>query len=130
GGVAEPEKGQSPVAPLMKELLVELGVAADDVIVDDRSTTTYENGVECRQMLSERGVERITLVTNASHMLRAVRCFARLGFDVTAAPCDFDATRLDVSLSSFLPSREAVRACDEVAHEWLGLIWYWLHGWI
>ncbi|HEV3339877.1 MAG TPA: YdcF family protein [Pirellulales bacterium] len=128
GGVAEPQKGQPAVAPLMKELLCELGVAPDDVLVESGSTTTYENGIECRKLLFERGIERITLVTNASHMLRAARCFARLGFDVTPAPCDFDATTLNASLSSFLPSCESAAASSKAAHEWMGLVWYWLRG--
>jgi uncharacterized SAM-binding protein YcdF (DUF218 family) len=128
GGVAEPEKGQPAVAPLMKELLCDLGVAARDVLIEDHSTTTYENGIECRKVLLARRVERIALVTNASHMLRATRCFGRLGFEVTPAPCDFDAVTLDASLSSFLPSCDAARATSEAAHEWLGLVWYWLRG--
>jgi uncharacterized SAM-binding protein YcdF (DUF218 family) len=128
GGVAEPEQGQPAVGPLMKDLLVELGVAAAAVLVDDRSRTTYENGLECRKLLSQRGVERITLVTNASHMLRAEACFSRLGFDVTPAPCRFDTNTLDASISSFLPSCQAAQASAEAAHEWLGLAWYWLHG--
>ncbi|HWB13990.1 MAG TPA: YdcF family protein [Pirellulales bacterium] len=130
GGVAQPEKGQPAVGPLMKELLVELGVASEDVLVDDRSRTTYENGLECRKLLSQRGVERITLVTNASHMLRAEACFNRLGFDVTPAPCHFDAGTLDASISTFLPSCDAAEASAEAAHEWLGLVWYWLRGWL
>jgi len=130
GGVVEPEKGQPAVAPLMKELLGELGVAPHDVLVENRSTTTYENGLECRKVLFERGIERITLVTNATHMLRATRCFSRLGFEVTPAPCNFDLTTLHLSASDLLPSSEAAGANDEAAHEWMGLLWYWLRGWI
>ena len=128
GGQVEVEKNQPAVAPLMKTFLTELGVEPDDLLVEDRSTTTYENAQECQRILAERGITRITLVTNASHMLRASRCFRAAGFDVIPAPCDFKTGKFEVCMASFLPSAHAAARTGDVAHEWLGIVWYWLHG--
>jgi uncharacterized SAM-binding protein YcdF (DUF218 family) len=128
GGVAEPENNQPPVAPLMRELLSQLGVPPKDVLVEDHSTSTYQNAQECQKILAEREIERITLVTDARHMLRATCCFRRLGFDVAPAPCDFRVAQFDFKFADFLPASQAAGSIGEVAHEWIGLAWYWLHG--
>jgi uncharacterized SAM-binding protein YcdF (DUF218 family) len=109
----------------MKDFLISLGVAPGDLIVEDRSTTTYENAAECRKLLGKRGINRITLVTEAFHMPRAVRCFSKAGFEVTPAPCRFRAGRYEHNLQTYLPSAGAARGFQTVAHEWLGLAWYW-----
>ncbi len=128
GGILYPEKDTPPLAELMREYLLALGVSPGDVLVEDRSTSTYENAVECHRLLNERGIERITLVTQANHMLRAAACFRRLEMEVTAAPCEFRSSEFEWRINRFLPSPSAARATQEVWHEWLGIAWYWLHG--
>lgn len=128
GGVLEPERGAPPLAQLMRDYLVELGVSPADLLTEDRSTSTYENAAECRKILQQREIERITLVTQATHMLRAAACFRRLGIEVTPAPCEFRSTEFEWRPRTFLPSPGAARGIQEAAHEWLGIVWYWLHG--
>ncbi|HJT32203.1 MAG TPA: YdcF family protein [Pirellulales bacterium] len=128
GGVVEPENDAPPLAALMRDYLIELGVSPDDLLAEDRSTSTYENAVECHKILQRRKIERITLVTNANHMLRAAACFRRLGLEVTPAPCEFLSTEFEWRPRTFLPSPGAARGIQEVWHEWLGIAWYWLHG--
>jgi uncharacterized SAM-binding protein YcdF (DUF218 family) len=96
--------------------------------MEDRSRTTYENAVETAKHLRERKVQRIVLVTEAVHLLRAKLCFEKLGLHVTPAGCNYQATTFDWSPINFLPSPEAAVHVDRVAHEWLGLIWYRFHG--
>jgi uncharacterized SAM-binding protein YcdF (DUF218 family) len=128
GGIVRKEDGPKPLAELMQEFMIRQGAAPDDLIVEDRSTTTYENAVECRKLLGERGIDRITLVTEAFHMHRAARCFSKAGFEVTPAPCRFRASRYDHELRTYLPSAGAARGMQTVVHEWLGLAWYWWQG--
>ena len=128
GGVVRPEDGPESLAELMREFMIEHGVTGDDLIVEDRSTTTYENAAECRKLLEKRGATRIALVTEAFHMRRAAGCFDKQGFDVTPAPCHYRASRYENALTTYLPSPGAARGFQMVAHEWLGLVWYWWHG--
>ncbi len=115
-------------AQMMREFLVEQGVAQADVLLEDRSTTTYENAVETRILLDQRGIQQIVLVTDARHLLRADRCFSAQGFEVTPVGCDYRATQFPAGLLDCLPSAGAAVEMRDVLREWLGLIWYRLRG--
>lgn len=128
GGVVDPESEVPPLGVLMRDLLLRLQVAADDVIVEQRSRTTYENAAECAKLLTERGWRRIVLVTHDRHMPRAAACFRKAGFEVTAAPVPTGGGDFELSLEAFLPNAQAVRQFNDAAHEWLGMLWYWWHG--
>jgi len=128
GGVVEADVVAPPVAKLMREALILAGVTAEDIIVEDRSTTTYENALECRRVLSERGWSQVVLVTEARHMPRAVRCFQAQGVDVIPIPCDPRGTGYELKVVSFLPTSGAACDISAVCHEWLGIAWYRLFG--
>jgi uncharacterized SAM-binding protein YcdF (DUF218 family) len=120
--------GDAVAAALMRDFLVEQGVAKADLLVEGGSTTTYESAVETRKLLRERGIERIVLVSDATHLPRAGRCFSAQGFEVTPAGCHYRATSYSASFPGFLPSPGGARDVTEAMHEWLGLGWYWLRG--
>lgn len=128
GGAVDAESGDPPIAPRMRDFLVQLGVSATDVIVEDRSRTTWENAVETRKLLEPRGIDKVILVTDAIHLPRSIRCFRKQGIEVTPCGCRYRATSFKASLSDFLPSPGAASGMLEVWHEWLGLAWYWMHG--
>jgi uncharacterized SAM-binding protein YcdF (DUF218 family) len=126
GGKVNADDPGPPCAEVMRTFLVQLGVAPEDVIVEGRSQTTYENARFSQELLQERHLERIVLVTDATHLFRAERCFRKQGLDVVPAPCNFRAGSFDWSLRTFLPSPWAAVYGEDAAHEWVGSIWYWL----
>jgi uncharacterized SAM-binding protein YcdF (DUF218 family) len=128
GGTVERRDNEPPLAHVMSDFLVQLGVDADDMVLEDRSRTTYENALESQRMLQRLGRRRVVLVTDALHMPRAAACFRRVGLEVTEAPCHFITGKFDWKLGSFLPSAGAARGDERVLHEWLGIAWYWLKG--
>jgi uncharacterized SAM-binding protein YcdF (DUF218 family) len=128
GGISDPAHRGPPLAALMRDFLIQVGVSATDVLTEERSTTTYENAAECARLLKDRKIPGIALVTEANHMRRAMACFAKVGLPVIPAPCDFKASQLEIRLGSFLPSSGGSAGFQEAFHEWLGLLWYWLHG--
>jgi uncharacterized SAM-binding protein YcdF (DUF218 family) len=128
GGKVSPSLPGPPLAHLMRDFLVQLGVDANDILVEDQSRTTYENAVETRKLLGQQGIEKIILVTEATHLYRAERCFRHVGFDVVPVGCNYRARPLGWSLIDFLPSSAAAANIDSVGHEWLGMAWYWFHG--
>lgn len=108
-----------------RALLVELGVAAPRIALEDRSRNTHENAVFSYAVAAPRPGEVWLLVTTASHMPRAVGCFRRAGWEVVAYPVDFrtgDRLRADFALAEHLV------ALDLAAKEWIGLVAYWLLG--
>jgi uncharacterized SAM-binding protein YcdF (DUF218 family) len=127
GGKPDPTSPGPACADLMGALLREMGVAEADLLVENHSRTTYENAAESAALLRERGVTRVALVTDAGHLPRAVACFRKQGLDVVPVGCQYRATEWRTEVGSFLPGG-GLGACQEAAHEWLGLLWYRIRG--
>lgn len=60
---------------------------------EKKSANTYQNAKFSQALLEPDGIRRILLVTSASHMSRARRHFEGEGFEVLAAPVEFDDLR-------------------------------------
>ena len=118
----------TPISHLMRDFLIELGVEPSDILVEDRSTSTFENALNSREILSERKIDRIALVTDASHMYRAEHCFSAQGFTVTPAPSSFYAGKISWAPANFLPSCQGANKFQVVIYELQGLILYKLRG--
>ena len=71
GGKVDPDEPGPTEAAAMRDLLVRLGVRESDIVVEDRSRTTYENAVESAKLLKERDIGRVVLVVDALDMPRA-----------------------------------------------------------
>jgi uncharacterized SAM-binding protein YcdF (DUF218 family) len=127
GKASAGDPGPAP-SGAMRVLLIDLGVAASDIIVEDASRTTYENAVNSCELLEERNLADVVLVTDAAHMFRSAGCFRELGVDVVPAACNYRATSRRWSAETFLPMSCEARKTEAAAHEWLGIAWYWLRG--
>ena len=128
GGALDPKSGLPPVAPAMLDLLVRLGVNHSDVIVEPTARTTFENAVETRVILEQKGLTKVALVTEAVHMSRSLRCFRKQGINAVPAACFHRATGFKIEAGSFVPSPGALKTLMAVGHEWLGTAWYWMQG--
>jgi uncharacterized SAM-binding protein YcdF (DUF218 family) len=74
-------------AEVMASLCIEAGVEPAALILEDRSTTTFENVAFSAVILQKRGLRRVLAVSDAYHLPRIKMCFRYLGFDtVTSAP--------------------------------------------
>lgn len=120
----------SSLAELMRRQLIEEGVPEAMIAMEDRSMTTRENAAESARILGARGARRIVLVTEAIHMRRAALSFRKAGFEVAPAPCAYRILELRSWGDRLLPGVWAVRTIGDAAHEWAGLAWYKLRGWI
>jgi uncharacterized SAM-binding protein YcdF (DUF218 family) len=128
GGLLDAEGRGPRCAPLMRDFLVQMGVPASDVIVEDSSRTTWENAVQSGKLLEARGIRKIVLVTDAAHLFRAMRCFRKQGLDVVGCGCRYRALSVPKELTAYLPSAGGGRGLQAAWHEWLGTVWYWLQG--
>lgn len=128
GGVLATGPPGIPVARGMRDFLVELGVPEGDIIEEGRSSTTYENAAETRRLLAGKGLERIALVTSATHLPRSTAVFESQGFDVIPSGAGYSNQRAPWRATDLLPTASAADAVNRAAHEWVGLAWYRLHG--
>ena len=94
---------------------------------EERSLNTRDNANYSFLTLQAEEINKIILVTHASHMPRAVAEFERVGFDVTPAPTKIRAVP-SFSYFDLLPSAAAMNSTARNLHEWLGRAWYHISG--
>ncbi len=128
GGAIDPATPRATLADAMKTALIRCGVAHKDILLEDRSRTTYENAQFAAELCRPREITKVALVTEATHMPRAVRCFQALGFDVIPAPCNFQAKTSDWRAEDFVPNAYGVFLAQNAMHEWIGILVYWVSG--
>lgn len=134
--------GEHPSAPAeqMAEIMQWAGVPESALVLQSRSQNTYEDVLYCSQILRERGIERILLVTSAFHMPRSVALFEHQGFKVIPAPTDYKVTEqgwknlfsgdLPSKLVSFLPNVNDMAQTTLALKEYIGMAVYRLRGWM
>ena len=91
--------------------------------VEEESETTYENALFSARILKAAQVQRILLVTDALHMARAERVFARSGLQVIPAPTMFYGAG-PLAPMDFVPSASAIQKSYYASYELAGLAWY------
>jgi uncharacterized SAM-binding protein YcdF (DUF218 family) len=122
--------GEVVVAEEMARVLRTEGVPPEHVLTESRSLNTYENARFSAQMLAAMGIRRIILVTEAYHMKRAGLAFRRQGMEVWQAPCGFRSWEFQWRWTQFFPAAKALLGTEDALHEWMGLAYYRLRGWI
>ncbi|MGV8943530.1 YdcF family protein [Thermomonas sp.] len=109
-------------ARLMTLYTLRRGVPAHLVRLEEVASTTWENAARVAAMVPAIP-RRITLVTSALHMPRALYSFEAAGFHVCPLPAD--RTWLPVGLpTSLVPRSSALVKTEAVLHELVGLAYY------
>jgi uncharacterized SAM-binding protein YcdF (DUF218 family) len=87
--------------------------------VDDRAHDTFQNARNSKLLLQADGVQRIILVTRATHMPRSVAEFTSSGLEVFPAPVGILASR-DFGVLRFVPNAEALLRSHAAIYEMIG----------
>lgn len=129
-----------PEAEDMAAVMEMLGVPREALWLEPQSRNTYENALFSRPILDEAGVERILLVTSAMHMPRSAAIFEKQGIEVIPAPADYIVSELDwrylwqaglaAQTLNLIPSAENLHYTTLVMKEYIGIVVYWLQGWL
>jgi len=131
GGVIPSLVGsETPEAVRLRLLAEEHGVDGAALLLESRSRNTHENALYTAQMLRQRGLQSVALVTSASHMRRARAAFARQEVVAIPAPTDIRVTPKPLTLVRLLPDADALQASGMAMKEYVGLLVYWLRGWV
>ena len=126
-------RGSTP-AQEMHDLLLALGVPEEAMLLQDKSQNTEEDAAFTKQILVEKGIKTVILVTSAAHMERALMHFQDPQFTFIPAPTDYAITqrywdylmRWDAQtiLLNLLPSSHALNLTSNTFHEYLGMFVY------
>ena len=126
GGSGRVEQGVANEAHYARILLADLGVDPARVVFEDQSRTTAENASLSRALVHPAAGEIWALVTSAYHMPRAVGVFRAAGWPVLPWPTGYSSRKDHAALAPSLGGKLAT--LDQAAHEWEGLLAYWLSG--
>jgi uncharacterized SAM-binding protein YcdF (DUF218 family) len=133
------ERSTTP-AEEMNALLNMLGVPETAIWMEGKSQNTYENARYSKEILEEKEITQIVLVTSAWHMPRAVPLFENQGLEVIPAPTDFSITDdnwerlwrptfLDI-IRGIIPTASNLGGTTGVMKEIIGIVVYWTRGWL
>jgi uncharacterized SAM-binding protein YcdF (DUF218 family) len=120
-----------PEAASTRDLLVDLGVAAERIVVEGNSRNTYENAVMSHAAVESKTGETWLLVTSALHMPRAVGCFRRAGWTIVPYPVDYHTTSKLGSSPGWQPElllADNLTLVNLAVKEWLALAAYYALG--
>ena len=131
GGNVFPQRDVEAEAAYTADILKRWGVPEEDIVVEKASRNTRENAVTTRRLLSERGIDRILLVTAAFHMPRALPTFRHTGFDVVPSPSGYSIVAYRrPALLDWWPTLGNLGKAQALMKEKLGILVYRFRGWM
>jgi uncharacterized SAM-binding protein YcdF (DUF218 family) len=106
--------------------MLELGIPAEDIIVEDSSSNTFENAAFTKIKVDFFKLKSpFVLVTSAMHIPRATYIFTKAGLAVVPFPCDFKVFAKDFSFTDyFIPSLNTVFSWSSFLKEVIGVAGY------
>lgn len=121
-----PGQGRLSEAEASGRLFEQLGVLPSRVLYDDRSQSTWGNALNSLTLANPKPGETWVLITSASHMPRAIGAFHRAGWpQILPWPVAYRTTKAGWR-APLQPIGTKLAAIDLAAHEWAGLVGYWL----
>lgn len=116
-------------ADYVRPLWESFGIAPDRIVLERDSRNTVENATMTKALVNPRPGERWLLVTSSWHMPRAVGVFRQAGLQIEPYPVDWISTGDELGRLGFSESfAGGLHAIDNAAHEWVGMLMYWLTG--
>ena len=129
GRLLRPEDNE---AKELAGLMVMMGVPAGDILQEGKSRNTHESAVEVKNMLDTlTTADRTLLITSGYHMRRASACFAKAGWPCDHFSVDPQSHRRQFTPDVlFIPKNEPLNQWSMLWKEWLGMVAYWIAGYI
>jgi uncharacterized SAM-binding protein YcdF (DUF218 family) len=128
GGIPYPEIQLKPESEMLRDALVQAGVAPADIVQESASRTTRDQARMIRPLLPLRGARRFVLVTSPPHMRRALAAFQAEGLDPVPSVSRMRSEHL-ASPPFFLPNDESLYFSDLAIYSYAAWVYYWWNGW-
>lgn len=108
-------------AEAMQRFLLDMGVPASAMLLEENSRTTRQNAQFASDLLAGRGIGEVILVTSALHMPRAVALFRARGLKVIPVAVDHSVGNMP-AWRLWLPSSAALDDSGQAFKELIGRI--------
>jgi uncharacterized SAM-binding protein YcdF (DUF218 family) len=107
-----------------------MGVEAEAITVENESQNTHESAVRVKEILGDDGNKHL-LITSAFHMRRSAACFKKAGLEADVFSTDFYThPRYFTPDVLFVPSVDALVVWHKLVKEWVGMVAYWVAGYV
>ena len=130
GGSGSVLRQQYKEADFVRDELLKMGVAEEDILSENQSRNTYENAVYSKKLLDSLQLKGpYLLITSAMHMKRSQKVFTKVGLNTIAYPCNF--TSIDnpqLFTDAITPSHYSFEGWDHYLKEVVGLMVYKMTG--
>ena len=129
GSILKPDEKE---ALFVEKYLLEIGIPEEDLIIESESKNTRENALNSAEILTKKYTNgKYILITSATHMPRAKRCYKKAGLEVTPFSVDQQAGPRTYALDHlFIPNVHSIKSWQTLIKEWTGFITYKLLGYI
>ncbi len=116
---------------LLKQFLLKIGIESNDILTEEQSRNTRENAVFTYELLQNHPHKKLLLITSASHMRRARRCFEKVGLQCDIFPTDhYSGSRKYNFDHLFVPNARTLFNWNAFIHEIFGVVSYKFLGYI
>jgi len=123
-----------PEADRFRDAMLLMGVPDSVIMLENRAQNTAQSALLVPPMIEEMGYTDTDclLITSAFHMRRSLACFRKAGFHPTPFTVDFYAgSRKRYNLKTFLlPQLDALILWHKLVKEWVGMVAYWVVGYV
>ena len=119
-------KGASE-ADIVQQLLDDLTIDQTHILFENESRNTYDNALNCYNLMAPTPGSHWILITSASHMPRAIGSFRAAGWSgILGYPVDYQTP--ETGFSQYWDIGYGTGLIDKALHEYAGLLVYWLSG--
>jgi len=84
GGQGNP--GEPTESSAARQYALESGVSASDILIEEKSHTTYENILYAKQLADTHGIKKVLIVSDPLHMKRAMTMATDVGLAAEPSP--------------------------------------------
>lgn len=137
GNVGTGGMAARPEADDMSDLLERIGVPRTAIVAERKAQNTHEHPVNLCPMFAQLGVHRVLLVTSAMHMRRSVGVFRHSCPTVEYVPAPTDFHSVDGppepwyrQAARIVPTPGALLDFSDATHEYVGIVYYRVRGWL
>ena len=118
-----------PESEIMRRALLELGVPDSMILLESESRVTRDEATSSARILRQHGIASCIVVTSDTHMRRALATFRRAGLNAVPAIA-IDPISQQRPIRTWVPTQQALEFSQQLIHEYLGLAWYRVRGWL
>ncbi len=79
-------RGEATESSAAQQYALQSGIPADDILIEEKSHTTYENILYAKQLADSQGVQKVLIVSDPLHMKRAVAIARDMGLVADPSP--------------------------------------------